>query len=338
LTPVISTAFGTSTTIGVGADKLLSVNGSGVIVASSTIGNGQLQYNTISGIALGGTLANLSATDSTLTFSGTYTGATARTIGLNLGNGNTWTAKQTFTYASTTQLTLGGQLYDVNNSNGTAGYILMSQGGTLAPQWVATSSINNGVSSLAATYPLLTTGSTGAITISTALATTTIQQTYGAAQIGQITLATSTAASFNGLTISNSITNAGGTFTFAPPAITGTLTVSGGGTGQTSFTSGRLLYGSGTGALQTVATTTATLGLGLAYSGSSLGYLVGGGSGNLTIATSSLYTGSTNQLAYFSSANAMGGLANTTNGYVLSLASGAPAWVATSSINNGVSS
>lgn len=50
-------------------------------------------------------LANLTATDSTLTFSGTYTGATARTIGLNLGNANIWTAQQTFNAnASTTQV------------------------------------------------------------------------------------------------------------------------------------------------------------------------------------------------------------------------------------------
>lgn len=55
-------------------------------------------------------LAALTATDSTLTFSGSYTGATARTIGLNLGNANTWTAKQTFGAASTTQLTASGYL------------------------------------------------------------------------------------------------------------------------------------------------------------------------------------------------------------------------------------
>ena len=42
-------------------------------------------------------LANLTATDSTLTFSGTYTGATARTIGLNLASANVWTASTTFT-------------------------------------------------------------------------------------------------------------------------------------------------------------------------------------------------------------------------------------------------
>lgn len=40
-------------------------------------------------------LANLTATDGTLTFSGTYNGSTARTIGINLANANTWTATQT---------------------------------------------------------------------------------------------------------------------------------------------------------------------------------------------------------------------------------------------------
>jgi len=44
-------------------------------------------------------LANLTATDATLTFSGTYNTTTARTIGLNLGNANTWTGAQTISAA-----------------------------------------------------------------------------------------------------------------------------------------------------------------------------------------------------------------------------------------------
>lgn len=47
-------------------------------------------------------LANLTATNGTLTFSGTYDGSTARTIGLNLGNANTWSVLQTFNYSSST--------------------------------------------------------------------------------------------------------------------------------------------------------------------------------------------------------------------------------------------
>lgn len=62
-------------------------------------------------------LANLTATDGTLTFSGTYNGSTARTIGLNLGNANTWTALQTINYASTTAITASGELGFPNGSS-----------------------------------------------------------------------------------------------------------------------------------------------------------------------------------------------------------------------------
>lgn len=69
----------------------------GTISYITAIPNADLANSTISGISLGGTLANLTATNATLTFSGTYTGNTARTIGLNLGNANTWTAQQSGT-------------------------------------------------------------------------------------------------------------------------------------------------------------------------------------------------------------------------------------------------
>lgn len=66
----------------------------------ATVANTDLANSTISGVALGGTLGALSATNSTLTFSGSYTGAAAQTVGLNLGNANTWTAAQTFNIGS----------------------------------------------------------------------------------------------------------------------------------------------------------------------------------------------------------------------------------------------
>lgn len=61
----------------------------------TTVANAMLANSTISGVALGGTLAALTATDNTLTFSGSYTGNTARTVGIALGNGNIWTAAST---------------------------------------------------------------------------------------------------------------------------------------------------------------------------------------------------------------------------------------------------
>ncbi len=69
---------------------------------TGTLTNAGLANSTISGIALGANLADLTATNATLTFSGTYNGGTARSIGLNLGNANTWTALQTFAHSSTT--------------------------------------------------------------------------------------------------------------------------------------------------------------------------------------------------------------------------------------------
>lgn len=47
-------------------------------------------------------LNDLTATNASLTFSGAYNGSTARTVGLNLGNTNTWSVLQNFNYSSST--------------------------------------------------------------------------------------------------------------------------------------------------------------------------------------------------------------------------------------------
>lgn len=56
-------------------------------------------------------LANLTATNGTLTFSGTYDGSTARTIGLNLANANVWTALQIFNANASSTLTSASQAW-----------------------------------------------------------------------------------------------------------------------------------------------------------------------------------------------------------------------------------
>jgi len=109
-----------------------------------------------------------------------------------------------------------------------------------------------------------------------------IQQTFGAAQTGAITIGTST-QSFNGLTLGNTITNSSGTFTITP-STSGTLTVAGGGTGVTTFTASQLLFGNGTAALTSVATTSFTPSAEFTIGGT-LGALVGGANSTLTIAT-----------------------------------------------------
>jgi hypothetical protein len=75
----------------------------GYVPTSTTVAGFPLSSNV--------TLAALTATDATLTFSGSYTGATARTVGLNLGNANTWTAAPTVSLAGiTTSITTDGIL------------------------------------------------------------------------------------------------------------------------------------------------------------------------------------------------------------------------------------
>ncbi len=88
----------TTTTGGLSVGSLsgLLLGTSGAVSATTSISNSYLTNSTISGISLGSNLSSLTATDNTLTFSGSYNGSTAQTVGLNLGNANTWTALQTF--------------------------------------------------------------------------------------------------------------------------------------------------------------------------------------------------------------------------------------------------
>jgi len=98
-----------------------------------------------------------------------------------------------------------------------------------------------------------------------------------------VTFATSSTA-FNGLTPNLTITGSGDTLTYTS-ALSGTLGVGGGGTGQTTFTSGQLLYGNGTAALSSVATTSLTLASEFSHSGT-IGSLIGGAAGTLSLTNS----------------------------------------------------
>lgn len=129
--------------------------------------------------------------------------------------------------------------------------------------------------------------------------------------------------------------------------LTGTLTVSNGGTGVASFTSSQLLYGNGTAALSSVATTSVTIGSGLSYSGT-FGSVVGGVAGSLTLNATGDWTGTIDgnnfaggaigagELIYGGSAGSFSELAVSTNGYVLALSGGVPAWVGTTTAGTGL--
>ncbi|MFA5942673.1 MAG: tail fiber domain-containing protein, partial [Candidatus Paceibacterota bacterium] len=235
---------------------------------------------------------------------------------------------------------------------GTNGYILGMSGGT--PTWLATTTFSSGLA-----YANGNVTNTGLLSLQ--------QLGGGAAQTGALTIATSSDTN-----ILLNITNTGGAFTFTPSwsgtladeriasAATwnakqaalsftypltnvadtislafGTSTSNTWGDTQTftnapSIASFTGLIAANGGATYQTATSSLTLGLGL--SGSNMGYLIGGSSPSLTIATSSLYTGVTGGLSYFSGTNTLSSLAIGTGGYVLTSVGGLPSWAATSTI------
>jgi len=101
---------------------------SGNALVTSNIPNASLANSTISGKALGTSLDALTATNGSLTFSGSYDGSTARTVGLNLGNANTWTVNQTFNYSSST---IYSSFATASSTNLFAGFLTISTGGTI---------------------------------------------------------------------------------------------------------------------------------------------------------------------------------------------------------------
>lgn len=110
----------------------LSISALGVVGCTS-VSNAMLSNSTISGVALGGTLNALTATNGSLTFSGSYDGSAARTVGLNVANANSWTALQSFANASTSLLSVTNTAYfggTATTTIGSTGSITMPSGST----------------------------------------------------------------------------------------------------------------------------------------------------------------------------------------------------------------
>ena len=145
-------------------------------------------------------------------------------------------------------------------------------------------------------YTLTSTSSLGIISGGGTL--TALGSGYASTTATSVTFST-TSTSFNGLTFGQNIVPTNGALTFTP-SVSGTLTVNGGGTGASTFTGGQLIYGAGTGALQSVGTSTPTVGASLSYSGT-LGNVVGGVSGTLSLNTANANSWSALQTFAFSS-------------------------------------
>jgi hypothetical protein len=255
------------------------------------------------------------------------------------------------TWVATTSLsTIGGTLNVSSGGTGQTSFTssqLLYGNGTNGLSSVATSSAScsSGISCssftvVGAVAPSIT--NTGLLSLT--------QNGGGSTQTGAITLATSSATTFNGLTITNAITNSSGTFTFSPDTITGTLNVAGGGTGLASYTLGTVLYASG--ATTLAGTTTANLKATLALNNventalstwagatnlTTLGTITSGTWNGTTIAVANGGTGwatiNSGTLLYGNGSSALSTTTAGTAGFVLALSGGIPTWVATSTLS-----
>lgn len=142
----------------------------------------------------------------------TITGAS---LNIDFTRANAWTGLQTFANATTTLLS-AGKLW-LTGITGSTQCLHVDTNGLVSGTGSDCGTGSGGVTNLAATYPLLTSGATGSVTISTALSTTTLRQTYGSAQGGDLSIATSSDTN-----ILLNVSNTAGAFTFTPAWI-GTL-------------------------------------------------------------------------------------------------------------------
>lgn len=125
--------FGSSTAI-----PVITSNGKGlttgastvaVIAPAGTLSGTTLNSSVVTSSLTSANLATLTATDGSLIFSGSFNGNTARTVGLNVGNSNTWSVLQNFSNASTSQLSVFNKTY----FGGTATTTIDSTGNIVIP-------------------------------------------------------------------------------------------------------------------------------------------------------------------------------------------------------------
>jgi hypothetical protein len=182
------------------------------------------------------------------------------------------TATNTFPHASTTQLSVSGNTYlpltGVLKGNGGSSALTVAVNGT-DYTLITAKSCNSGDFVSAVTAGGVFTCSTPSFSAITAIGPA------GQTQSGStITMASSTSTT-NGLTSALTIVGSGNTLTFTP-SLSGTLTVAGGGTGVGTLPASQLLYGAGTGNVQTVATSSHAFSSGGFSTTGTVGALVGG--------------------------------------------------------------
>ncbi|MBI3574013.1 hypothetical protein HY090_03100, partial [Candidatus Kaiserbacteria bacterium] len=218
-----STASATTTALSIDSNGNLSLfNGTTLTTPKLTLGslNGPLQAN--AGV--------VSATSSI----GVLYGGTGLTTAPSYGQLLLGNALNGYTLTATSSLGLASLFTTTYPLQFSANVLSLAFGTSTSNTWGGTQTFTN-TPILGSLSGLIGANSGSLYQIATSSAfVTSLRQTYGTTQTGDLVLAT-TSSSFNGLTIAENITNSTGTFTFQP-TLSGTLTVGGGGTSQTSFT------------------------------------------------------------------------------------------------------
>ena len=238
--------------------QLLAYNGTS-FVSTSTIGNNQLANSTI-----GATSPN-----STLTFGAAAALGSTFTADLNRAHSNWWTAAQNFTNASTSELTATSSVYLTN----TEGAVLSTNGSGLVQNTTVSSPLSFSGSTLSISQAnsstngylastdwttfnnkVSSTSLSGASVISYTSGTGVITTTGGTFGSGSYTFPSNLTVTGNATTTDFFATTASSTNIFAQTASLGSLSLgsalstTNGGSGQSSVTTGDLLYGSGSNA------------------------------------------------------------------------------------------
>ena len=246
---------------------------------TGTLNNTGLTSSTISGVALGGTLGALTATNGSLTFSGSYTGAAAQTVGLNVGNANNWTALQTFLNASSTLLSAGQAFFGQSATSTFATNGALTLANALTYGGVTLSNSVTGTGSMVLSAAPTITGTLTAGTFSGA--GTSLTGTAASLTAGTVT----TNANLTGaVTSSGNATSLG---SFSSGNLSGALTDETGSGGAAVFASGPTLTGTTILANFTATAASTTNHFSLVYTGNTASF---GGTATSTFASNGALT------------------------------------------------
>lgn len=234
--------------------------GSGTISTSSPLVSGQSVYAT--GVS---TIASVATTTATISTGLSYSGVFGSLIGGSSGSltntgvltFNTRTGAVTLTSGDVTTALGFTPIANITGLVSQGTNVTITGSGTSASPYVINASGSTGVSSVTATYPILSSGGSTP-NISTAFGTTT-NNTYSGTNTfnNGVTTNTLTIGSLGGFLkattglVSTALIN-------LASDVTGTLPVANGGTGATTFTSSQILTGNGSGAVYGTATSTLT--------------------------------------------------------------------------------